>query len=303
VRASRAASIGLVVDPRQRRNRFGRYAGEILRAEGIGDFEELDLAQVTLEALRRFGVVVLTSCGPVPGLPETLAEYVEAGGRLVLLQPALELAPFLGLQPLWHSRPGTSVLVDSRSPVFGGFPYEPIQVIGPVDLYRAVDDGLRVIARTVAGDWPAEPYPAVVERAAGRGRVLAFLYDPPHTVARLRQGDPTLAECDTDGLVGVRPSDAVQWQIETEPSMARSRWSPSNWAATAYSRSLHRSGSSAGDSKIVLACWRVGPIFPAIVNQSGGIVRSGGTRSRICRRKCSASSRVRAPLSTRYPCS
>jgi hypothetical protein len=70
VSAYRAASIRLVVDPRQRRNRFGHYVGEILLAEGIGDL-------------------------------------------------------------------GTSVLVDRCSPAFGGFPYEPIHVIGPVDLYRA----------------------------------------------------------------------------------------------------------------------------------------------------------------------
>jgi hypothetical protein len=214
VGAPRAASIGLVVDPRQRRNRFGRYAGEILLAEGIGDFEEVDLARVTLGALRRFGVVVLTNCGPVAGLLETLAAYVEAGGRLLLLRPAPELAPLLGLRPQWRSRAGASLLVDSRSPAFGGFPYEPVQVVGPVDLYRAADEGLGVVARTVAGDWPVEPYPAIVARAAGAGRVLAFLYDLPHTVARLRQGDPALAGSDTDGLEGVRPSDAVQGQID-----------------------------------------------------------------------------------------
>ena len=114
-------SIALVVDPRQRRNRFGRYAGEILLAEGIGDFQEVQLAEVTLDQLRRFGVVVLTNCGAVSGLLEMLAEYVQAGGRLLLSQPALELAPLLDLQPLWQSRPGASLLVDSRSPAFGGF--------------------------------------------------------------------------------------------------------------------------------------------------------------------------------------
>ena len=43
---------------------------------------------------------------------------------------------------------------------------------------------------------------------------MAFLYDLPHTVARLRQGDPALAGYDTDGLSGVRPNDAQQWQID-----------------------------------------------------------------------------------------
>jgi DNA-binding transcriptional LysR family regulator len=66
VSAAGPASIALVVDPRQRRNRFGRYAGEILRAEGIGDVAEVALADLagetfvereggsgTLESLRR----------------------------------------------------------------------------------------------------------------------------------------------------------------------------------------------------------------------------------------------------------
>ena len=216
------SSVGLVVDARQRRNRFGRYAAEILRAEGIGDLEVVELSTLegdrALQELRRFGVVVLTDCGTVPGLAERLGEYVEGGGRLVLLRPAVELASLAGLEPRYRARANAGLLVDSASPAFGGFPYEPLQVIGAVDVYRPLP-GTTVVARTVAGDWPVEPYPAIVECAAGQGRVLSFLYDLPHTVARLRQGDPELAEVDSDGLVGVRPSDAIQWQADPRTAM------------------------------------------------------------------------------------
>jgi hypothetical protein len=186
-----------------------------LRAEGIGDFQEVDLPSLTAGGLRRFGAVVLTSCGAVPGLLDLLGAYVEEGGRLVLLRPALELAPLSGLEPLYRALAGAGLLVERGHPAFGGFPYEPLQLIGAVDLYRAGPD-TTVVARTVAGRWPVESHPAVVERTSGRGRVLSFLYDLPHTVARLRQGDPLLAGHDTDGLVGVRPSDAQQWQIDPE---------------------------------------------------------------------------------------
>ena len=36
-------AVGLVVDSRQRRCRFGPYAAEILRAEGIGAVETIEL--------------------------------------------------------------------------------------------------------------------------------------------------------------------------------------------------------------------------------------------------------------------
>jgi hypothetical protein len=220
-------SVALIVDGRQRRARFGRYAGEILRAEGLGEVHEIELAGVTaagLAGLARFGVVVLAGCGAVPGLPELLAAYVEAGGRLLLIRPPAELAPLAGLRPLSRALPDAALLVEpggaeSRRAPLGGFPYEPLQVAGALDLYHP-DPGTTVLARAVAGRWPVGSHPAIVERlspagAAGpAGSVVAFLYDLPHTVARLRQGDPALAGYDTDGLSGVRPNDAQQWQID-----------------------------------------------------------------------------------------
>ena len=188
---------------------------------------EVELAGVTaagLAGLARFGVVVLAGCGAVPGLPELLAAYVEAGGRLLLIRPPAELAPLAGLRPLSRALPDAALLVEPggaepRRAALGGFPYEPLQVAGALDLYHP-DPGTTVLARAVAGRWPVGSHPAIVERSgpatgpAGAGRVVAFLYDLPHTVARLRQGDPDLAGYDTDGLSGVRPNDAQQWQID-----------------------------------------------------------------------------------------
>ena len=209
--------IAVLVDARQHRARFGRYAAAILSAEGLGDVQIVELADLEGEdgaaALARFGVVVLAAAGAVPGLPERLTAYVESGGRLLLVRPPAELAPLAGLRPLQRVLPGAAVLVDRTRPGFGGFPYEPLQIAGPIEVY-GVAPGTAVLARAVSGRWPVEPHPAIVERTAGAGRVLSVLYDLPQTVARLRQGDPDLAGYETDGLDGVRPSDAQQWQID-----------------------------------------------------------------------------------------
>lgn len=207
-------TVALVLDSRQRRSRFGRYAAEIVRAEGLGDPHILQLAELSGQQLVRYGVVVLASCGAVDGLDATLAAYVESGGRLILLRPALELAPLAGLEPLHRASIDSRLLVNSASPPFGSFPYHPIQLLVPLDAYRVVDAGVTVHARSVTMPWAIDSHPVIVERAIGRGRVLAILYDLPQAVAHLRQGDPQLAEVDTDGLTGVRPNDAQQWRID-----------------------------------------------------------------------------------------
>jgi len=207
----------VVVDSRQRRSRFGRYAAEILRTEGIGSVHVLELASLTLPDLQACGVVVLASCGATTGLLELLGQYLDAGGRLVLLRPAHELAPLLGLEPHYQARATARLLIDSHSSAFSGFPYEALQIAGALDLYRTTEDAT-IAARTVSTPWEIQPLPAIIERQVGTGRLIAFLYDLPETVARLRQGDPALAEVDADGLEGVRPHDAQQWQID--PTMA-----------------------------------------------------------------------------------
>ncbi|HEU5317838.1 MAG TPA: hypothetical protein VFX49_17130, partial [Chloroflexota bacterium] len=207
-------TVGLILDSRQRRARFGRYAAELLRAEGLAHAHLFELASVTAQDLSRCAVVVVTSCGAVDGTVALLASFVAAGGRLILLRPALELAPLLGLDPLWRASIDSRLLVDSRSHPFGDFPYVPLQLLAPLDLYRVVDPSVTVHARAASLPWGVESDPCIVERAVGNGRVLAFLYDLPQTIALLRQGDPALSEVDSDGLVGIRPNDSQQWQID-----------------------------------------------------------------------------------------
>lgn len=209
-----ARSVALLIDSRQWRNRFGRYAGEILVAEGIGDVTEVELAGLTGEELGQYGVAVLTACGATPGLEALLAAYVEGGGRLVLLRPDAALAKLVGLQPLHRVAHGASLLLNTSAGPGAGFPYEPVQIVGPLDLHRLGE--AEVLARVVTAPWGVEQHPAIVGRAFGQGRLVAFLYDVGYTVARLRQGNPELADSDADGLPGVRPSDALVDQIAPE---------------------------------------------------------------------------------------
>jgi hypothetical protein len=212
-----ARSIALLVDSRQWRNRFGRYAGEILVAEGIGDVAEVELAGLTAEDLGQYGVVVLTACGATPGLEALLAAYVEGGGRLVLLRPDPALAKLAGVQPLHRVARGAGLLLNTAAGPGSGFPYDPLQIVGPLDLYRTTE--AEALARVVTTPWSVEQHPAIVARTLGQGRIVAFLYDVGYTVARLRQGDPALADSDADGLPGVRPSDALVDQIAPESGL------------------------------------------------------------------------------------
>ena len=208
-------TIAVIADSRQRRSRFGRYAAEILRAEGLGQPHLLELSSLDEAQLQGCGVAILASCGAVDRLAETLTTYVEGGGRLILIRPPAELASLAGLEPLYRASPDARLLVSSASTPFGAFPYEPIQLLLPLDLYRvAAGADTTTHARSVHAPWSLDAYPIVVDRALGRGRVLSILYDLPQAVSLLRQGDPQLSETDTDGLVGIRPSDAQQWLID-----------------------------------------------------------------------------------------
>ena len=122
----------------------------------------------------RAGVVVVAACGAVDRLAETLTTYVENGGRLILIRPPSELAPVAGIDPLWRATVDARLLVSTSSAPFGGFPYDPIQLLVPLDLYRSAADTI-VHARSVGAPWSLDAHPIVVERALGQGRVLSIL--------------------------------------------------------------------------------------------------------------------------------
>src|SRR5215471_2033306 len=68
-------------------NKFGRYIGEILRAEGLNAFAVAQLGAVTANDLSGYRLVVLAETPLTSAQASLLNSYVNGGGRLLALRP------------------------------------------------------------------------------------------------------------------------------------------------------------------------------------------------------------------------
>src|SRR5512133_957486 len=76
---------------------FSRYLPEILRGEGLNEFDVADAGSLSPGLLAGHGVVVLGSTPLDASQTATLTAWVQAGGNLVAMRPSTVLAPLLGL--------------------------------------------------------------------------------------------------------------------------------------------------------------------------------------------------------------
>ena len=81
-------------------NPFGRYYGEILRAEGLNEYRGTDITNVTPAVLSSYHVAILGEMSLTSGQATMLANWVTAGGKLVAMRPDGQLAGLLGLTKL-----------------------------------------------------------------------------------------------------------------------------------------------------------------------------------------------------------
>lgn len=78
-------------------NKFGRYLGEILRAEGLNSFDMSALGSVTASQLAAYRVVILAET-PLSGAQATLfSDYVNNGGYLIAMRPDAQIKGLFGL--------------------------------------------------------------------------------------------------------------------------------------------------------------------------------------------------------------
>src|SRR5260221_8871061 len=74
-------------------NKFGSFAGEILKIEGFNEFQidSLAGAKVTLKYLKKFDVIILAEGSLTTDKKEMFARYVYDGGNLVAFRPDKKL--------------------------------------------------------------------------------------------------------------------------------------------------------------------------------------------------------------------
>ncbi len=168
---------------------FGRYLGEILRAEGLVDHEVIEVTGSTvaeLPDLASYDLVVVTRMRLSKAQVEALLAYADQGGRLVLVRPTYLFAVKLGLHP-------TSSMISPAyvRPRSDGVPSEPIETHVPADSYD-----LPAEAHVVADLWLDSRTPTSFPAIFELGNVVVFTYDLAKAVSLIRQGDP--------GRVGAR---------------------------------------------------------------------------------------------------
>lgn len=188
-------------------NPFSRYPVEILRAEGMNEFDAMDISAVNTGILNDHDVVVLGEMTLQPAEVTMLTNWVNNGGTLIAMKPDAQLAPLLGITPTGNSLSDKYLLVNTASGPGTGIVNQTIQYHGIADLYDL--NGATSIATLYSTASTATAYPAITSNPVGAngGSAVAFLYDLSRSVVYTRQGNPAWAGDERDGVSPIRSDD------------------------------------------------------------------------------------------------
>ena len=183
---------------------FGDYLGEILLAEGLNEFDIVQLSALTAGDLTSHAMTILAETALSAPQATLLTTYVNGGGGLVAMKPDAQIKDLFSLGTAagalnnGYSRINGNAILDGFAPGIG-FPSESLQIHVPTDQYPISNPGLAVAVATLYSNGDtATSYPAVVLARAGAGKAAAFLYDLGRNVAYTRQGNPANADVNAD---------------------------------------------------------------------------------------------------------
>jgi hypothetical protein len=194
-------------------NPFGRYLGEILRAEGLNSFNEATLDSLTDTTLTPYKVVILAEASLSAAQAGYFTTYVTGGGYLIAMRPDAQIKSLFGLNTLsgtisdgYMKMPGSD---DSA-----GLTNQSLQIHGDTDQYTLAA-GAEEIAELYSNATTPTTFPAVVRDTTKHG--IAFLYDLAKSVVYMRQGNPANGSVDVDGDGVLRTIDLFQGAGGTPP--------------------------------------------------------------------------------------
>lgn len=200
----------------ERRSRYSHYLAELLRLEGLIDFTEAELSTLTEQDLTGEDLLILPRAALSEGQMQRLLDYMQGGGKLLALLPDAQFVARLGLRPRHQAVDNGYLQIDGTQTQVAGLCTEPVQIIVPAVGWQVTDPAqVTVLAQLyptpAATDAGA---PGVVHCQVGQGAAVLFAYDLPHTVARLRQGNPEHVDLCYAGLDGIyRPSELFVGQL------------------------------------------------------------------------------------------
>lgn len=171
-------------------NLFTRYYTEILRTEGLNEFDLLDISAVTGPTLAAYDVVILGDMALTAGQVTLLTDWVTAGGHLIAMRPDPQLAGLLGLADAGTTFSDAYLLIDTSQSPGQGIVGETLQFHGAADAYTL--DGATSLATLYSDLTTATAYPAVTLRSVGSngGMAAAFTFDLARSIIYTHQGNP-----------------------------------------------------------------------------------------------------------------
>ncbi|HYY69817.1 MAG TPA: Ig-like domain-containing protein [Terriglobales bacterium] len=222
-----ASSAALTVQPRlaplpqplllviNRENPFTAYLAEILRAEGLNEFDVLDISRVNSNVLRTYNLVLLGDMPLSTSQVAMISEWVERGGQLITMRPDKQLASLLGLADTGDNLSDTYLQINTQSAPGMGLVAYPIQYHGSADRYLL--KGAISLATLYYNPTTPTSNPAVTLNAVGRGQAVAFTYDLAKSVVYTRQGNPAWSGQARGDKVPIRAYDLFYGNSRNDP--------------------------------------------------------------------------------------
>ena len=188
-------------------NPFSSYYAEILRAEGVNEFDTADVSSLSSAALSAHDVVILGQVPLTSAQVSLLTDFVNAGGSLIAMRPDPKLAGLLGLTSQSGTLAEGYLAVNTSVEAAAGITTATMQFHGTADEYGL--GSATPVAMLYSDASRATSFPAVTLANVGAngGQVAAFTYDLARSVVLTRQGNPAWAGQERDGQAPIRSDD------------------------------------------------------------------------------------------------
>ncbi len=205
----------LVHDHDDPASRFGPFLRELLAVEGFAAIDEVGVAGLPDRLAANPDLVVLPRLELPTEVAERIVAWVHDGGRLIALQPDAPFLRKLCLQPTFHTvRDG--ILSCPAEGMLESLPLDPVQLIVPaMTMVPAADADATELAHVSSPTDLLTGTGAIFHLRIGRGEAVVFGFDLAHAVARLRHGNPDLADIPNHRWDHIgRPSDLFVGQLD-----------------------------------------------------------------------------------------
>lgn len=170
-------------------NPFSKYYTEILRAEGLNEFDVAELSDISARIISHYNVIIVGDIPVSEKQTAFLTTWVEKGGILIAFRPDSLLYHLFGIQ-----QKEKKVLADKYISINAGIAAgagitnETLQYHGEADIYTLSE--AFSLATLYSDAATATPHPAVTSHNVGAGSAIAFAYDLARSVVYTRQGNP-----------------------------------------------------------------------------------------------------------------